>query len=80
MCTMIFITAGEDYTAISQQFTFGSNASSHAAPPCVTVDAAPDSVSEDDEMFTLTIHTTDQNLDLIPNTTIVSIKDNIGKP
>ena len=77
---MVLITAGEDYTAISQQFTFGSNASSHAAPPCVTVDAAPDSVPEEDEIFTLTIHTTDQNLALIPNTTFVTIKDNTSKP
>jgi len=76
---MVLITAGEDYTAISHQFTFGSNASSHAALPCVTVDAAPDSVSEDDEIFTLTIHATDQNLDLIPNTAIVTIKDNTSK-
>ena len=77
---MMFITAGEDYTAISQQFTFGSNASSHAAPPCVRVDAAPDSVSGDNETFTLTIDTTHPDLALIPNTTVVTIIDNTSKP
>ena len=79
---MISVTAGEDYTAISQQLTIGSNTSSQAmaTPSCVTVDAVLDSVLEDNETFILTIYTTSHSLVLFPKTANVIIKDNTSKP
>lgn len=79
--TVISVTAGEDYTAISQQFTIGSNTSSQAmaTPSCVTVNTVLDSVLEGNETFILTIYTTGQSLVLLQNTANVIIKDNTSK-
>ena len=68
-------TAGEDYTALSQQFTFGPNTS---ASLCFTVYAATDLIYDDSETLTLKITSSDQSLDLNPGTATVTILDNTG--
>ena len=70
-------TAGEDYTAISQQFTFGPNTSTSF---CVSVDAATDDLYDDKETLSLTFTSADQSVELNPNTATVTIQDDTSKP
>ena len=70
-------TAGEDYTAISQQFTFGPNTSTSF---CVSVDAVTDDEYEDSETLSLTFTSADQSVNLHPDTATVTIQDDTSKP
>lgn len=73
----IYATAGEDYTATPRQLTFGPN---NYGSLCITFKAATDLVSEDSETLTLKITTTDQSLDLNPDTATITILDNTSRP
>ena len=64
-----------DYVATSMDFTFGPRISRH----CVNVTIVNDNLPEGDEVFYLTINTTDPNVNLNPNEAMVVISDTNSK-
>ena len=65
-----------DYTSLSMDLTFNSATTSQM----VTVNILPDTVIEDEEMFTLSLTSTDTAIDiLMPQSATVTIIDQTSK-
>jgi len=72
-CTHTLITAGADYTDIFHNLNFTRSTAS--SPLCVRVTIANDSVVEANETFSVSLHTSDDTVTLLPRTTLVTITD-----
>lgn len=72
-CTHTLITAGADYTGIFHNLNFTRSTAS--SPLCVRVTITNDSIVEANETFSVSLHTSDDAVTLLPRTTLVTIMD-----
>ena len=72
----LYLSVGDnDYTSVSVDVTFNSGSTSRT----VTVMAEDDIVIENDEMFTLSLTSDDDAVDVMPHSATVTITDQTSK-
>ena len=68
--------AGDDYMAVSDSLTFGP---SSPTKQCVSITLLDDDYLEENETFSVSASTADSAVDIVSDTTVVTIVDNDGK-
>ena len=74
---LVFSIAPGDFSSLMDQLTF--NSGSGLRQECATITVGSDTTLEDDESFSVVLTTTDPNVSISRNTTVVTITNDDSK-
>ena len=73
----MFSTAPDDFLLLTNQLTF--NPGSGLQQDCATITVVSDTILEDDERFSVVLTTTDPDVTIDPNTTVITLNNDDSK-
>ena len=74
---LVFSIAPDDFLSLTNQLTF--NPGNGLQRDCATITAGSDTILEDDESFSVVLTTTDPDVTISPNTTVVTVTNDDSK-